>query len=386
MAEKILVVDDDVDSLKLIGLTLQRQGFEISAASTGKQALEKARSELPDLVILDVMMPDMDGVEVCRRLRADTSTKSISVIMFTAKAMVDDKVAGFEAGADDYLTKPTHPAELVSRVKALLARRAATMGTPREQTTGMVYGFLGAKGGVGLTTVAMNVAAGLTGRGTVSLADFRLGQGSLGLMLGQPRSAGVANLLNKQVAEINAKSLEPELVIHNSGMRMLLSSARPKEVNINVNPDVVSQIVKTLRGMTRSVVIDMGAGLTRQNARLAKEVDQLVVVVEPYRAVLFMARELLKELADPQIGVGPGKTSIVLVNRAASSVQIPWQEAEQILNHEMLAIISPAPELCFQAAEAAMPIVSFQPNSVIANQMNKLAEELAARGRPGLTQ
>jgi pilus assembly protein CpaE len=386
MAEKILVVDDDVDSLKLIGLTLQRQGFEISAASTGKQAIEKARSDLPDLVILDVMMPDMDGVEVCRRLRADTSTKAISVIMFTAKAMVDDKVAGFEAGADDYLTKPTHPAELVSRVKALLARRAAALGTTREQASGFAYGFMGAKGGVGLTTLAMNVAAGLTGRGTVSLVDFRLGQGSLGLMLGNPRSAGVANLLNKQVAEINAKAVESELVVHNTGVRMLLSSSRPKEVNLNANPETVVQIVKVLRGMTRSVVVDMGAGLTRQNARLAKEIDQLVIVVEPFRAVLLMARELLKELADPQIGMGPGKTNVVLVNRAASTVQVPWQEAEQILNHEMLAIISPAPELCFQAAEAALPMVSFQPNSVIASQMNKLAEELASRGRPGLMQ
>jgi CheY-like chemotaxis protein/MinD-like ATPase involved in chromosome partitioning or flagellar assembly len=386
MAEKILVVDDDVDSLKLIGLTLQRQGFEISAASTGKQALEKARSELPDLVILDVMMPDMDGVEVCRRLRAESSTKAISVIMFTAKAMVDDKVAGFEAGADDYLTKPTHPAELVSRVKALLARRAAALGTPREQSSGIVYGFLGAKGGVGLTTLAMNVAAGLTGRGTTSLVDFRLGQGSLGLMLGQARSSGVANILNKQVAEINAKAIESEMVVHNSGVRLLLSSARPKEANLNASPEAVSQVVKTLRGMTKNVVVDMGAGMTRYNARLAKEVDQLVLVVEPFRAVLFMARELLKELADPQIGVGTGKTSVVLVNRAASTMQVPWQEAEQILNHEMLAIISPAPELCFQAAEAALPIVAFQPNSVIANQMNKLAEELSGRGRPGLAQ
>lgn len=386
MAEKILVVDDDVDSLKLIGLTLQRQGFEISAASTGKQALEKARAELPDLVILDVMMPDMDGTEVCKRLRADPATKGAFVIMFTAKAMVDDKVAGFEAGADDYLTKPTHPAELVSRVKALLARRVSTATPNREQASGMVYAFLGAKGGVGLTTLAMNVAAGMTGRGTTALADFRLGQGSLGLMLGQPRAAGIANLLGKQPAEINAKVVESELIVHNSGLRLLLSSARPKEVNLNANPDNMSAIVKALRGLAKNVVLDLGPGLTRQNARMAKEADHVILVVEPFRAVLFMARELLKEMADPQIGIGPGKTHIVVVNRAPSTVQIPWQEAEQLLNHEMLAIISPAPEACFQAAEAALPILNFQPNSVIANQIAKLSEELTTRGRnPGVS-
>src|SRR5512139_1657118 len=96
MAEKILIVDDDIDSLKLIGLMLQRQGYEITAANAGAQALAKAAAETPELIILDVMMPDMDGYEVCRRLRADARTRGIPVIMFTAKTLVDDKVAGFE--------------------------------------------------------------------------------------------------------------------------------------------------------------------------------------------------------------------------------------------------------------------------------------------------
>ena len=106
MAEKILVVDDDIDTLRLVGLMLQRQGYQIVAASNGQQALQMAHAEKPDLILLDVMMPDMDGYEVTRRLRADTQTNTIPIIMFTAKTQVDDKVTGFEAGADDYLAKP----------------------------------------------------------------------------------------------------------------------------------------------------------------------------------------------------------------------------------------------------------------------------------------
>src|SRR5260370_5126814 len=109
MGEKILIVDDDIDSLKLIGLMLQRQGYEIAAASAGGQAVTKAAQEHPDLIILDVMMPDMDGFEVCRRLRADPNTVGIPIIMFTARTLVDDKMTGFETGADDYLLKPTPP-------------------------------------------------------------------------------------------------------------------------------------------------------------------------------------------------------------------------------------------------------------------------------------
>ncbi|MDZ4770396.1 MAG: response regulator, partial [Chloroflexota bacterium] len=157
MPERILVVDDDVDSLKLIGLMLQRNGYEVVAANSGVQALGRATSETPDLIILDVMMPDMDGYEVCRRLRADTRTRAIPIIMFTAKTMIDDKVAGFEAGADDYLTKPTHPAELAQRVRSILSRNAAQR--PAAAVRGKLFGIIGAKGGVGATTLTLNLAA-----------------------------------------------------------------------------------------------------------------------------------------------------------------------------------------------------------------------------------
>ena len=122
MAEKILIIDDDIDTLKLVGLMLERQGYSIAVASNGSLGLTRAASEKPDLILLDVMMPDMDGYEVTRRLRSDPALAHIPIIMFTAKTMVDDKVAGFESGVDDYLTKPAHPAELTAHVKAVLAR------------------------------------------------------------------------------------------------------------------------------------------------------------------------------------------------------------------------------------------------------------------------
>jgi pilus assembly protein CpaE len=375
MAERILIVDDDVDSLKLIGLMLQRQGYEIVVANNGQQALARAHSDQPDLIILDIMMPDMDGYEVCRRLRHDPATQTIPIIMFTAKTLVDDKVAGFEAGADDYLTKPTHPAELASRVKAVIARSAAQRRTGGDQT--MVMGFLGAKGGVGTTTLASNVAAALAKSDPTLLADFRLGQGTLGLSLGFGRSTGMANLLARPASDITARAVENELVTHNSGLRLLVSSCRPKETLLNVAPDSAAMIVRHLRTLARIVILDLGAGLNRTTARLLQEVDQLTMAVEPNRVALTLARETLHEIE--QIGLAHAKISVVLVNRVQSSLQIPWQEAEQILNHEMTAIISPAPEVAFQAAEAGFPIVLFQPNSIVANQFTKLAEEVASR-------
>src|SRR3970040_710705 len=182
MAEKILIIDDDIDTLKLVGLMLERQGYEIAVSNNGAIGLSKAGAENPQLILLDVMMPDLDGFEVTRRLRSDPSVAHIPVIMFTAKTMVDDKVAGFEAGVDDHLTKPTHPAELTAPVKAVLARAVQARAAPVDRAK--IIAFLGAKGGVGTTTVALNVSVSLQGRGQdVILAELNPGRASIGLIL-----------------------------------------------------------------------------------------------------------------------------------------------------------------------------------------------------------
>src|SRR5215207_3973068 len=146
MSEKILIIDDDLDTLRLVGLMLQRQGYQISAATNGQQGLDKAFEEAPDM-----MMPDMDGYEVTRRLRRNPSTMETPILMFTAKTQLDDKVIGFEVGANDYLTKPTHPSELQARVKTLLSRadiKKETAGAMKSDNQGFVIGIVGARGGL----------------------------------------------------------------------------------------------------------------------------------------------------------------------------------------------------------------------------------------------
>lgn len=297
---------------------LQRQGYDIAAASNGAQALARAASDRPDLIILDVMMPDMDGYEICRRLRANPTTQPIPIIMFTAKTLIDDKVAGFEAGADDYLTKPTHPAELASRVKAILLRSATARKAEGDGAS--VIAFIGVKGGVGTSTLALNVAAALQQREPTLLADVRPGQGSLSLALNMPRAIGMTALLGKQPADITPKAMEPEILSHPSGLKVLLSSARPRDAQINVNPDTVVALLKGLRGMSHFVVVDLGSGLNRLNARVIRETDQVVLVVEPSRITLAMAREMLREFE--QLGLGKGRTNVVIVNRTPSQVQV----------------------------------------------------------------
>lgn len=120
--ERILVVEDEPDIREVIEFNLKCEGYRVSGASDGEQGLECARREFPDAILLDRMLPGLDGLEVCRRLKADPDLRSIPIIMVTAKAEVDDVVEGLEAGADDYLSKPFSPKELLARVKAVVRR------------------------------------------------------------------------------------------------------------------------------------------------------------------------------------------------------------------------------------------------------------------------
>ena len=120
--QKILVVDDEPDVVELVEFNLKAAGFTVTSAENGREALTTAQSTRPDLIVLDVMLPEMDGLEVCKLLRRDPVTAATPIIMLTARAEEVDRVLGLELGADDYLTKPFSPRELVLRVKGLLRR------------------------------------------------------------------------------------------------------------------------------------------------------------------------------------------------------------------------------------------------------------------------
>ncbi len=132
---RILIVDDERDLLSLLDFNFRREGFETTLATTGEEALAALRRQVPDLVLLDVMLPDVSGTEVCRTVKRDPRTQQVPVVMLTAKGEEVDKVVGFELGADDYVTKPFSVRELVLRVRAVLRRaRPAPGGDARAAT------------------------------------------------------------------------------------------------------------------------------------------------------------------------------------------------------------------------------------------------------------
>jgi DNA-binding response OmpR family regulator len=135
MAKKILIIEDDPAISRLVDYTLRHEGYEIITASNGLEGINKAHKEAPDVIVLDVMLPGMDGFEVCHRLRAEPDTASVLILMFSAKAQEIDKNTGLTVGADDYLPKPAAPAEIVRRISILLAKKTGA-GTAGEKVRG----------------------------------------------------------------------------------------------------------------------------------------------------------------------------------------------------------------------------------------------------------
>ncbi len=379
MAEKILVVDDDLDTLKLVGLMLERQGYEITVASNGLLGLSKAATERPDLILLDIMMPDIDGYEVTRRLRADPTLAHIPVIMFTAKSMVDDKVAGFEVGVDDYLTKPTHPAELTAHVKAVLARSAQTRAVPSEKAT--TIGFLGVKGGVGTSTLTLNVGVSLRALNQdVIVADLNPGCGSIGLDLGFTNPQGLGHLLSRSLNDIHLRSVEAELVSHKTGVRLLLAACRPKDSDLAQAVPQMEAVVRNLAVMCTTLLLDLGTGVRPYVKPILQLCDRVLLIVEPVHPTDAIARALIEDLQSS--GIGRGKMALVLVTRERTSLQIPWRQIETDLGLPLAGIISPAPEQAHQASQGGTPLVILAPDSLVTDQIHKLAANVVGTLQP----
>ena len=379
MAEKILIIDDDLDTLRLVGLMLQRQGYKISAAANGELGLGKAFEERPDLILLDVMMPDLDGYEVARRLRKNPATSNTPILMFTAKTQLDDKVTGFEVGADDYLTKPTHPTELQAHVKALLARSGSKEALPltksREQN-GYIIGILSARGGLGVSMLAANIAAGLISRSQAEtiLVELTPGQGMLALELGLTYQKGLNELLEGNPVEITREQVQVSLTSHTSGLKLLLASENPRDVTLITKAANYEVLLNRLATLAQFIVLDLGIGLPTFVQKLLPMCNERIVVLEGSPGSIHQTRKLIDEIA--QLGLDRKSINAVLNNRVRSEAQMPWMQVQEQLGHSITSTLTPAPELFNQATRLHSPAVLCQPTNVTSQQLLKIADSI----------
>ena len=376
MAQRILVVDDDPNALRLISYALHREGFEVVAAQSGQEALRLVVEQPVDLIVLDIMMPQMDGYEVCQRLRENPDTARLPVIMLTAKSQVEDKVRGFKAGADDYVTKPVLPAELVARVRALLVR-ASYLTEPAAKSGAKTFTLVGAKGGVGTTTLAVNVAIALAEHNrSVVLVDLNYAASAVAMQLNLAPTPSLLTLLQETSAPA-ARTITSNLLPHTSGIKVFPAPSRDEAANLSVQPATVQAILEAVAAQAKYVIVDAGSHLNRISLTGVASSDRVLIVTESDFLALELVKQTMKVVRNAyRRGAA---IDVVMVNRTRSATVVSKSEAEEHLKVKLASFIIPAPEMCFQSNRNRIPIMISQPGNLTVEQIRELSELLASK-------
>lgn len=389
MAEKILVVDDHAETLNLVSVILKRQGYEVHTANSGPIGLDLAEKVDPHLVLLDVMMPEMDGYEVCRRLRSHPTLNDVPVILFTAKSQPGEKWEGFQAGATDYLVKPTNTEELGKRVRTILDQspRAHQHGqndvegdvdtavslTPPPKATKLV-GVVGVRGGVGTTTAAINLAFCMahTQHETI-LADLDMQQGHVGMYLSSKATESLNALATADVQYL-AGELFPQLVPHNDYLRYLLSKPNTNNQRPVLEAEQMPYLARALQTVGGYVVMDLGHGITPTNQPILENLDRVVVCLRPERIAISAAKQLLTTL----VRLAPRATIHVLMLEFGTGGTLPRKAVENFIGHGLSAEAVIAPLDMAQAVNGGKALVEAVPTAEAARVFRQLAHQILA--------
>jgi len=240
--------------------------------------------------------------------------------------------------------------------------------------------LLGARGGIGTTTIALNISLILQRDGhDVILAEFNPGRGTLAFELNIPNPDGLSNLLRRSLKDIHLRSVESEILSHNVGIRLLAASPHPREVELELAIPQMEAVLDNLASMCTTLILDLGSSLRSYSKPILKLCDRVVIVVEPIYPTNMLAHNLLEEIVSD--GVSRHKISLALINRVRTSLQIPWRQVETDLGIELAGIVSPAPEQAHQSSQGTMPLVLSHPDSLVSDQIRKLAQGVAVHLR-----
>lgn len=375
---KVLVVDDDRLTVTIIQDTLREAGLEVETAHSGEEALQKVSMFHPDLIVLDVVMPGIDGFEVAGRLRKDSRTALTPIIMLTTKGGIADKMTAFQAGADDYLTKPFDPVELEMRVKAHLARTRAALGVQRSRPRAKVITVFSLRGGSGVTSLAVNLAVSLAQMWQVEvpLLDLSLESGHGALMLDLRPKYTLGELAREELSGIESGLLYGYLADHESGVRLLAAPKRVEESSL-VTPSLVERVLATLREQSEYVVIDTPSALTDVTLTTLDMSDLIILVVTPEIAGVKVTVNTLDIFTT--LGYPPERL-LVVVNHIFPKGGLPTKSIEASLRIPVVDEIPYDYAAFVEAINKGVPFVLGRPASQAAAVVGRLAYQVSKPG------
>ena len=371
--ESILLVDDDRLIQKLVSTHLERAGYRLAVAGNGAEALALVREHIPDLVITDVRMPELNGLELTAQLRRHHLTARVPIIMFSSEASANDVVVGYSSGADEYLPKPFEITVLEAKIQSLLrrARPVPVVGTER----GKVITFAHGKGGVGTTTLAVNVAIAMAGAsaGTVGLLDLNVEFGNDAMFLDLRPEYTLADLEKFSTEQVAA---DPEvfnrfITKHRSDVRLVIATDAPERAELVTLP-AVQLAIDRMRRDNAFLVIDTPASFTERTLLAIDASDLICLVTSPSLPSMKATLDCVKVFE--KLGVAGPKMLLVYNHSTSDGTSI--EQATKFFGHAPDYVVPRSLNLD-HAATSGRPLVESNPPDVWVADLKGLAVKIA---------
>jgi len=369
--EHIVIAEDDEGSRLLLSAFLEQGGYDVRVASNGLQALQLVRERLPNMVITDVNMPEMNGLELIRRLRSHHKMARIPVIMLSALTAPPQVLAGYAEGADDYVGKPVDLTVLGAKISALLTRSA---GERAPEGAGKVVLVLHSKGGVGATTLLVNLAClleplSVTG---VCLLDLKMGFGDVSRMLGVRNRLTLADLALQPVETVDDALFTKFVSEFTPGVHMVAGTERPEHAEL-VNVPAVQMAISRLQERYQYVLVDAPAAYDERAMAALDVADLICVVTSATSLALRSTADLLKLLR--RLDIHRGK-EVLIVNH--NRLDEGKTDPAEVLGERVDLSVAYTPEF-IHAVDSAKPLAATDPESEALVTLGEFAAGLADR-------
>lgn len=371
--ESILFVDDEEQIRKLLNAWLTRQGYKVTLASDGIEALKAIRLKMPDLLITDVTMPNMTGLELTRQLRADHRTARMPIVMLSARKQANEVLSGYSEGADEYVAKPVEMAVLAAKVEVLLKRFKAIHGEKEEARAGSVILFVHAKGGVGCSTLAVNSAVELAGTPIrrVALLDINLEFGNAHMLLNLRPQRTLADIASTAPDELDDDAFTRFLTTEEKTRVSVLAACDKPERAELVNVPLVQQTLDRLRKRFDYVVVDTPATFSQQVLAALDVAVKIIVVTSAHLAAVKATKDMLDVLEKLSY---PRDRIILVVNRTSAG-GIETDSVTKFFERKPDLVIPHTPA-CDDAADRGQPLIALHPEMSGAKVMRELASQV----------
>jgi DNA-binding response OmpR family regulator len=374
--ERVLFVDDEGQIRKLVETFLTRHGYVVATATDGYEAVKEIKKQRPHIVITDVQMPNMNGLELTRRLRSEAATARLPIIMLSAKKQADDILAGYAQGADEYVAKPVELAVLAAKVDLLLRRGREAAGVPSVPLPkGRVCVMLHGKGGVGTTTLAVNTALALASTMIyrVSVLDLSLEFANAGMLMDQKPNRTLADLSDVRIEDMSDDLFDLFIASHSSGVRLVTGADRPELAELVTVP-AVHHAIDRLRASSDYVIVDTAATFTQHTLAAIDGSDVLTIITSAHLASLKATNDLLSVIDKLSI---PKESTLLVLNQTTAGGLHPDQ-ATRFFGRKPDVIIPFTPSFD-EAADEGKPLVASAPGNAGSVSIRDLAAQITVR-------